>query len=186
MKIDYLAKKCIETKPNEVYLIGVLDAYKGLEGYGIDKTGYIWSFKSGDWVKLTRHYDTKGYQCFKYYFNGKKRTDRVHRILAMLFIDNPENKVDVNHKDGDRKNNNIDNLEWCTRSENIKHAYSELNHPRMQGVKSPKSKLNDEKVREIRKLCQNGLSQRAVANIMNIHHSIVGGIMKGIRWAHVV
>jgi len=51
----------------------------------------------------------------------------LHRILAECFIANPENKRTINHKDGNKQNNNLDNLEWMTHSENHKHAYSTLN-----------------------------------------------------------
>lgn len=55
---------------------------------------------------------------------GKMRTIFVHRLVAMNFISNPDKKRSVNHKDGDKTNNNVDNLEWVTHSENMKHAYA--------------------------------------------------------------
>ena len=55
--------------------------------------------------------------------NMKKTTHLVHRIIAKTFIPNPQNKTEINHKNGIKTDNNINNLEWCTPSENKKHAW---------------------------------------------------------------
>lgn len=64
----------------------------------------------------------KGYKTIAFKINQKVYNRLVHRLVAETFIDNPEGKPEVNHKDGDKSNNSISNLEWCTSSENKRHA----------------------------------------------------------------
>ena len=72
-------------------------------------------------MKQSENY--KGYLIIQLYKQGKRKTKAIHRLVANAFIDDPLNKPQVNHKDGNKQNNNISNLEWCTQSENNFHAY---------------------------------------------------------------
>jgi hypothetical protein len=69
---------------------------------------------------------TTGYFYVNISNNNKAKKFTIHRLVAQAFIPNPENKPQVNHKDGDKLNNEINNLEWCTASENIKHSFDVL------------------------------------------------------------
>lgn len=81
-------------------------------------------------------------------FDGKSRT--VHRVIANVFIPKDPNRDFINHKDGNKQNNSVDNLEWCTRSENIKHAY-EHNLRSSVGIKNGRCRLTLEQVDFIKK-----------------------------------
>jgi hypothetical protein len=70
--------------------------------------------------------------------NGKQRNCRVHRLVAQYFLPNPDNMNEVNHKDGNKDNNHVSNLEWCTRSHNVKHSFD-------TGLKQPHRWTDEEK-----------------------------------------
>lgn len=76
---------------------------------------------------LKPEYSNKGYACVQLRRDGKIKKHRIHRLVAELFIPNPNNLPEVNHKDENKSNNEASNLEWCTHKENM-NSYKE-NHP---------------------------------------------------------
>ena len=93
----------------------------GLEGYLACEDGRIYSQRSKKF--MTPSYDGRKYQLVCVRQNGKAVTKRVHRLVASAFIPNPENKEQVNHINGIKEDNRVENLEWATQSENQIHAH---------------------------------------------------------------
>lgn len=113
--------------------------------------------------------------------NGEKRYYSVHRLVASYFIENPLQKPEVNHIDGNKKNNNINNLEWVTSSQNIKHSYdtglrSGTCHI---GEKNNMAKLTEEKVSDI---LMSKLTVNELSNKYGISKSTIYKIKQGKRW----
>lgn len=119
---------------------GVWKKVDGFENYEVSPDGIVRNTKR-DIVKASKD-DRKGYRQVSLYRNGKEHHRKVHRLVAEAYIPNPDNKPCINHKDGNKLNNSVDNLEWVTYSENTIHAYrSGLNKPHpsygMRGKKNP-------------------------------------------------
>jgi hypothetical protein len=88
--------------------------------YAVSKSGRVYSFKAGRFLKPS--VGRKGYMRVTLYNNNVQETHLVHRLVAIYWIPNPEDKPTVNHIDGDKSNNSVENLEWATYSENNTHA----------------------------------------------------------------
>lgn len=82
--------------------------------------GEIYNKRTGK--KMSYQVDKDGYKRFRFWIKRKPFKIAVHRLVALLYIENPNNLPVVNHKDGNKQNNNKDNLEWCTFKHNTLHA----------------------------------------------------------------
>lgn len=98
---------------------------KGYEGaYAVSDTGEVYSYKRSQRKGLSQSVNTSGYKKVLLSSHGAVSCALVHRLVADTFIPNIHNKKYVNHIDGDKQNNTVSNLEWCTQSENQQHAWN--------------------------------------------------------------
>ena len=120
--------------------------------YLVNEYGDVRSLKNhGDRI-LKKRISRDGYVWYILQINGKGKTMRANRLVANAFIPNPDGKPTVNHKDGNKKNNYVSNLEWATREEQMAHAYKHHLKRPMRGVLQKKHSLTEEEVREIRRV----------------------------------
>lgn len=107
----------------------------------------------------------------------------IHRIVAIAFVPNPEGKLEVNHKDGDKLNNHYDNLEWCTRKENTQHA-STARLLWDNGIHF-NAKLNLKTVFKIKRELSKGIRQCEIARKYKIDPMTIQAISSGKSWKHI-
>lgn len=153
--------------------------YEGL--YQISKCGCVKRIGGGI---ISDNNSTNKYKKVSLWKNNSRKYVYVHRLLAQLFIANPENKKEINHIDGNKKNNSIENLEWCSVSENAFHAYK----IGLKGVgeKNPNSKLKDYEVVFMRAMHEDGLRVTDIFNSYKhkISWTTIYNIVKGKQRTH--
>lgn len=136
---------------------------------------------------LKQFVDGRGYMHVKLY-NGKgsAKSTTTHRVVATTFIENPHNLPEINHKDGNKLNNNVDNLEWVTRSYNVKHAYVFRDPKTYKGSGNKLAKLTEEQVIELRKEREtHKTTYKKLAEKYKIGITLVGYIVNRKTWRHV-
>lgn len=164
----------------------------GYEGfYQVSNFGNIkriGSFKGVNKLYLDNYYlkhkdNGKGYFRVKLSVNGKIKMIMVHRIIAEAFVTRIKNKNVINHKDGNKKNNALLNLEWCTQSENCIHASKIGLLSNKKGENHPKSKLTNEDILTIRSLDVNNFF--LLAEKYNVSYSTIMRIISRKTWSHI-
>ena len=98
-----------------------ISGYKGL--YQISNKGRVKSFRQNSPRVLKNNDNGNGYLIVHFKVKNIRKPKYIHRLVSVAFIINTYNKQEVNHKDGNKHNNSVNNLEWCTRSENIRHSF---------------------------------------------------------------
>jgi len=170
--------------------------YEGL--YTVTDDGQVyrispWSLKAG---KAPCRTPKTGPRCQKLakngYFqiilhnNGKKRQFQVHRLVCAAYIGEMPEGREVNHKNGIKTDNRVENLEYVTHSENMYHRYHVLGQKAVFGSGHHNAKITEEDVVEIRRMRGNGSSLRAICDRYGLSKGTACQITKRILWKHVL
>ncbi|AXF52526.1 MAG: HNH endonuclease [Caudoviricetes sp.] len=153
--------------------------------YYIYDDGRVYSdYRGGRFLKEV---DRRGYSKVALYRNDKSRLDiNVHRLVALAFIKNlDKTKTDINHKDGNKKNNNVSNLEWCNASENQIHAINHKLRESWSGENNISAKLTKNDVRKVLKLKKDGWTHQKIADEIGCSKSNITKIVNGKIWSNI-
>lgn len=140
------------------------------DNYAVSNYGNIKNVKKGN--LLTPCLNKGGYLTCTLCRNGVKKTFRIHRLVALYFIENPNNLPYVNHKDGNKTNNKVVNLEWCTAKENDEHA-------RKTGLKQQEKPVIAENLNTKETFAFKSVTEAGA--ILGINKGTISKVLKGKR-----
>ena len=177
------------------------EIWKGVIYQGID---YSWRFEVSNKGRIrnainkhiyTPHICGIGYYQICTSINNVRKNIKLHKAIAESFLDNPNNLRDVNHKDGNKLNNNLENLEWTSHRDNTLHAiklgllnqkgfYNEDGTYKRVGENNNLSKLNDKAIKYIREN-YNSYNKTELAKMFNVTPTNIYYIYKRYTWKHI-
>ena len=163
--------------------------------YKISKDGRVFSFTvKSKGKELTQHNHKGGYKfVWVHSDDGSRKQLFVHRLVALAYINNEQNKPEVNHLDSNKHNNNVENLEWCTRSENMIHMRKNTMPSKKQLFQSKElgkkwGKINGQKCKhgsdvmeKAKELRKNGMPFSKISKELKISVATAYRLSKGIR-----
>lgn len=167
---------------NQVEIWKDVPDYEGI--YQVSSLGQVKSIISKKEKILKGRDDTNGYLKVALYKSKICIQKKIHRLAAMAFIPNPENKPCVNHINGIKSDNRVENLEWCTYSENSKHSFDNNLQISRKGIENNKSKLTEKQVLEIRnyKGCFNTYE---LGIMYGVNNTTIGSVLRRKTWKHI-
>lgn len=152
--------------------------------YQVSDMGRVASKKLSDKIILKSSLDSDGYKQVVLSKNNIQKTIKVHRLVALAFIDNPDNLPQINHLDGDKSNNKTDNLEWISISDNISHAFRTGLKVSLKGSQIGNSVLIEKDVKNIRNL-KGKISNKEIAEQYRVSTATVSNILNLKSWRHI-
>lgn len=154
--------------------------------YEIYSDGRIWSKHTNKFLKPFLSSQGKGedyYLAVKLCDNTFEKTVTVHRLVAENFIENPNNFGTVNHRDGNKQNNCIENLEWMTQGDNKRHAFDTgISEAWWKAQKHPRSTFSNEEVNEICKKFEKGVKPIDLAPATSLEYQKLFRIWNRDNW----
>jgi hypothetical protein len=167
-----------------------IEIWKDIEGYeGYYQVSNFGRVKSLNVFGKEKHRklqtDKNGYLVIGLRKLGKEKNCKVHRLVALTFIPNSNNKKTINHIDGVKTNNQVSNLEWATYSENMTHAFITGLKPNQSGSKNWQAKVSEKDVLEIRKKAERGAKQASLGREYNLSQPAISLIINKRNWKHI-
>lgn len=151
-----------------------------VHGYRVFEDGTVYG-RFGK--KMSPSDNGRGYLILGLRTGGERKTFGVHKLVALGFVPNPENLPEVNHKDGNKLNNHWSNLEWCTRGDNILHAF-ENDLRSATGVSNARCNTDEEEVREICWALECGYTAAQIRD-QGYDYNLVRAIKARKNWTHI-
>lgn len=146
--------------------------------YEASDTGEIRNRHTGR--MLSSFKDKDGYRIVHVQSGGSTCNRRVHRLVAKTFLEDDPDRDQVNHKNGDKADNRVSNLEWCTRSENTRHAYdNDLFKANIRPAIDAHTKLKGDDRRNVLRMREEGMLLKDIARYYGVGISTVHSICKG-------
>lgn len=162
-----------------------IDGYENK--YGVDEEGNVYSLNYNNTKKcvvLKFRLNRQGRPYVNLCLNGKYTSKLIHRLVAETYLmESYQEGFEVNHKDGNKQNNALPNLEWTTNEGNRIHAVELGLH--LRGVDNPSSKLTESEVLSIRSKHKAGTSMRSLAKIYDCNCSTIRKIVNRVLWKHL-
>lgn len=150
--------------------------------YEVSNLGRVKRLRDGYEVKQCFSFD--GYLRVKLRLGMNSRITRnVHRLVMLNFLPPEDTSLDVNHKDGVKTNNCVDNLEWCTRKHNVIHSY-EMGLASNKGQRHPRALFKDSDIPIIHEMRKEGYKLKEIAEKYGVHISTISKITTGKHWSH--
>jgi len=151
--------------------------------YEVSDTGLV---RSSGVLILKPRLDRYGYELVTFWIDGKLHTRKVHRLVAIAFIENPGNLPTVNHKDGIKTNNAKENLEWMSVKDNHRHAFETGLHTIGENrIAGRPVKLCNKDIPKIRKLIAAGLGNTDIGKMYGVTCGCIYSIRVGKSWTHI-